>query len=274
MASPETLDDTWRDGLRALADTPRYAPEPRERVPVRARQIRRREVASRAVVTLCVAAIVVSGAFAVSRDDDGSRSAGQPAPGATQQVVVTLSGDNLQVLPHYVAPGLVDVDFYGSGGPIPNAELRLPDGSRIAALGHSDSSTGVFRAGDHARDELRAIVDGSVVATARLNVVDGYVAPSGDPIAVVDLDALPTLKFEPNQISVPAGVVELRLHDTAAGAHTLSIDELPGFALAVNIAGDVASGKIDLMPGRYTIYCSIPGHREAGQEATLNVLEQ
>ena len=31
------------------------------------------------------------------------------------------------------------------------------------------------------------------------------------------------------------------------------------------------SKKIDLKPGKYTFYCSIPGHRAQGMEGTLTV---
>ena len=31
------------------------------------------------------------------------------------------------------------------------------------------------------------------------------------------------------------------------------------------------SGKVELAAGTYTIYCTIPGHRAAGMEATITV---
>ena len=49
--------------------------------------------------------------------------------------------------------------------------------------------------------------------------------------------------------------------------------EFTGFELAVNPAKTKDSGKVELEAGTYTIYCTIPGHRAAGMEATVTVVE-
>jgi uncharacterized cupredoxin-like copper-binding protein len=36
-------------------------------------------------------------------------------------------------------------------------------------------------------------------------------------------------------------------------------------------AGDSATLKVDLKPGTYDVYCSIPGHKQAGMDAKLTV---
>jgi plastocyanin len=98
----------------------------------------------------------------------------------------------------------------------------------------------------------------------------GFKQPAGPPVATQEVDALPSLTFQAKQFSVPAGVIQINYVDQAAGAsHTLvfSDPKFSGFQLAV--PQGPKTGKVDLKPGTYTIYCTIPGHRAAGMEATV-----
>ena len=97
-------------------------------------------------------------------------------------------------------------------------------------------------------------------------------APTGPPIATQEVDALPTLKFQSDAFTYPAGINEIQYVDKG-GNHTLLFTDpdLSYFGLAV--PSGPAKGKVDLKPGEYTMYCSIPGHRAAGMEATVTVAE-
>jgi plastocyanin len=97
-------------------------------------------------------------------------------------------------------------------------------------------------------------------------------APTGPPVATEEVDALPTLKFQSDAFTWPAGIVEVEYVDKG-GSHTLLFTDpkLSYFHLAV--PGGPTKGKVELQPGEYTIYCSIPGHRAAGMEATVTVVE-
>lgn len=52
---------------------------------------------------------------------------------------------------------------------------------------------------------------------------------------------------------------------------TLIIEDVDDFKLTVNSNGDVNPGSVDLEPGTYDMYCNVPGHRQAGTEATLEI---
>jgi hypothetical protein len=100
-----------------------------------------------------------------------------------------------------------------------------------------------------------------------------YHRPTGAPVATLEVDALPSLTFQAKEFSVPAGVIQINYNDLG-GTHTLAFTDpkLSGFQLAV--PQGPTSGKVRLEPGTYTIYCTIPGHRQAGEQATITVTAQ
>jgi uncharacterized cupredoxin-like copper-binding protein len=94
---------------------------------------------------------------------------------------------------------------------------------------------------------------------------EGAVAPDGT-ILIEAAD----LSFDPEQVSAEAGTIEFSLTNTGAVEHDLVIEEAGDVEVAHAEPGEVATGSIDLEPGTYTFYCSVPGHR-ASLEGTLEV---
>jgi plastocyanin len=78
------------------------------------------------------------------------------------------------------------------------------------------------------------------------------------------------LYFDPEEVSAEAGTVEFSLVNVGAVEHDLVIEEAGDVEVAHADPGDTVTGSIDLEPGTYTYYCSIPGHR-AAMEGTLEV---
>ncbi len=75
--------------------------------------------------------------------------------------------------------------------------------------------------------------------------------------------------YDPQLVEAAEGAT-LRLRNEGAIYHDLRIDGVDGFALeALPGADDMA--EIDLAPGRYVFYCSVPGHLEAGMVGELQV---
>lgn len=89
-------------------------------------------------------------------------------------------------------------------------------------------------------------------------------------VEVVALD----VKFDRTAYQATSGEVELRYVNKGSIAHTLVLDgQAAAFKLEVGHRGDADSAAVDLEPGTYRMYCDVPGHREAGMEATLKVTE-
>jgi len=74
-----------------------------------------------------------------------------------------------------------------------------------------------------------------------------------------------------SEYDTTAGDVQLHYVNEGSIAHTLLIDDVDGFKLEVTGNGDEDQGSVELEAGTYTLYCDVPGHREAGMEATLQV---
>lgn len=78
-------------------------------------------------------------------------------------------------------------------------------------------------------------------------------------------------QFAPADLTAPADTpVTIVLTNEGAVEHDLVIEETAEKVVHV-AAGETGEGQITLPAGTYTIYCSIPGHREAGMEGTLTV---
>lgn len=98
----------------------------------------------------------------------------------------------------------------------------------------------------------------------------GYVEPPPPAVGSVDVVAEASIKFDAKAFTAPAGVVTINY--SGAVGHTLAIDnpKFDGFLLTTDASGP-KSKRVLLNPGTYTIYCTVPGHRAQGMEATITV---
>lgn len=78
------------------------------------------------------------------------------------------------------------------------------------------------------------------------------------------------IKFASAPTEVAAGTVTFKLVNNGAIAHDVSIEELDEDVVHAE-GGQTATGTIELEPGEYTYFCSVPGHRAAGMEGKLTV---
>ena len=95
-------------------------------------------------------------------------------------------------------------------------------------------------------------------------------APSGGGAASVTIEAH-DIFFTPKQIKAPSGKLVIHYEELGSQEHTLVIDGVKGFKLQVGPGTKNATGTVDLKPGEYAYYCTIPGHRAQGMSGTITV---
>ena len=81
------------------------------------------------------------------------------------------------------------------------------------------------------------------------------------------------LAYTTTSASTKAGKVTIDFNNPQALTHDVAIETSSGKEAGATelIASGEDSTTVDLKPGTYTFYCSVPGHREAGMEGTLTV---
>lgn len=91
-----------------------------------------------------------------------------------------------------------------------------------------------------------------------------------DVEADVHVRGTDALKFDPSELEAEAGSISIALTSEGSLVHDVVIEEA-GNTEVVEARGGTKVGTIDLEPGTYTFYCSVPGHRNGGMEGTLTV---
>ena len=93
--------------------------------------------------------------------------------------------------------------------------------------------------------------------------------------ATLDVEADPsgTLAFTSDKATAKAGKVTVNFTNPAPVPHDVRIEDSGGEDIGGTevITESNESASVDLKPGEYKFFCSVPGHRQAGMEGTLTV---
>jgi plastocyanin len=81
------------------------------------------------------------------------------------------------------------------------------------------------------------------------------------------------LAYTTTEASAKAGNVTVDFKNPQSLTHDVAIEDSGGKEVGKTelIGEGETSTTVDLKPGTYTYYCTVPGHREAGMEGTLTV---
>lgn len=81
------------------------------------------------------------------------------------------------------------------------------------------------------------------------------------------------LAYDTDTLEAKSGPVNVDFTNDSAIAHDVVFEDASGSEVARSqvITGDSETVSFDAKPGKYTYYCSLPGHEAAGMKGTLTV---
>jgi plastocyanin len=139
----------------------------------------------------------------------------------------------------------------------------------IAACGSSSSNSSSAAA----KSSAPATMSSSSMSSS--STMSAAAAPSGKA-TTLHLAAAKTgaLMYNTMTLSAKAGKVTIDFTNPSAVPHNVSVQKGtsgPNIAATPTFAKGTKSITMNLTAGKYTFYCSVPGHRQAGMVGTLTV---
>jgi len=81
------------------------------------------------------------------------------------------------------------------------------------------------------------------------------------------------LAFNQKSVSAKAGSVTIDFDNVQSLQHDVKVEDSSGQEIGGTdlVSSGTATATVDVQPGTYTFFCSVPGHREAGMQGTMTV---
>ncbi len=101
----------------------------------------------------------------------------------------------------------------------------------------------------------------------------GAAAPTATTDLSLEANPEGQLKYNTSTLTAKAGKVTIDFKNMSPLGHNVTVEAPGGKTLGATptFQGASKSLTLDLKPGTYKFYCSVPGHRMAGMEGTLVV---
>ena len=200
------------------------------------------------------------------------------------RALVTFAADDPSKTPFYIAGVLLAVwavvlAFLGlSRASFPGGRTgeRAVIGISVF-LAAATVAMAVITASTEKPEKKRVVEAGAVkpaAAAPKVAAAGGTAAPPAATAAPLALAADPTgnLRFDRKTLSAKAGKVTIDFTNKSQVGHDVVVakgaTKIGGTPIITN---SQASLNVNLKPGQYVFYCSVPGHRQAGMQGTLTV---
>jgi plastocyanin len=123
------------------------------------------------------------------------------------------------------------------------------------------------------------VAAGSSSTSSEPTATTGTPAPASSPAAgkagsslALAADPAGALAYNTKQLSAKAGTVTITMTNMSPLEHNVTVAEgTKVLGATPTFKGGSMKLTLKLKPGKYVFYCSVPGHRQAGMEGTLNV---
>jgi plastocyanin len=138
----------------------------------------------------------------------------------------------------------------------------------LAGCGSSSSSS------SSASTAAQAPTTTSAAAPTTSSATSSTPAPaSGSEKLTLEANPEGQLAFNTKSLSAKAGKVTIDFTNKAPVPHDVTIESSSGQRVGATptITGGSKSLSVNVKPGTYKFFCSVPGHRQAGMEGTLTV---
>jgi plastocyanin len=102
---------------------------------------------------------------------------------------------------------------------------------------------------------------------------EGSEAGGGGSVVELEADPSGQLAYTTEEATAKAGKVSIDFKNPQPLGHDVAIEDSSGKTVGKTevIENSATTTTVNLKPGTYHYYCTIPGHREAGMEGTLVV---
>jgi plastocyanin len=103
----------------------------------------------------------------------------------------------------------------------------------------------------------------------------GQPKTSGKPVAAqkgtLTIDAVDGTAFSATKATAPAGQLTVKMPNKSPLQHDIVLQGVPGAHGKLVSQGGTSTFSVSLKPGKYTYFCSVPGHEAAGMKGALTV---
>jgi plastocyanin len=115
--------------------------------------------------------------------------------------------------------------------------------------------------------------DTTAAATPPATTTGGGGAGGGGSTVNISTPSGTDLAYNQKDASAKAGSVTIDFQNNESIPHDVAVESSSGDTVGQTdlVASGSANATVDLQPGTYQFFCTVPGHREAGMEGTLTV---